>query len=353
MKQVIISAGIALTAAIAPLEARAASFSQVYVFGDSLSDSGNLFQTIEPFTSLLGLPSIPQSPPYARQFSNGPLWVDYLADSLELDPILYSDFFVPSTPPDASEGISFAFGGAGTGFGNVSAPFLPGTGVQGQISAFELWLQSTQTQPAIDALYVYLAGANDIAGSNFFPPATIAPTLNNSLQGLQRLIDIGAQNILVSTLPDVGISPRFKQQSISTQLSQTTEQYNENLFSGIEDLSKQNPEVNFIKFGLNELLAEVVANPGQFGFTNIQDACLTDFEFPFDDAFNTCENPDEFLFWDDFHPTTKAHAWVARAALEEISAAKQVPEPGTAWGLGTLAIIAGIIAYQLKVKQRA
>ena len=42
------------------------SFNQVYFFGDSLSDPGNLF-------ALSNQPP----PPYAQRLSNGPVWAEY------------------------------------------------------------------------------------------------------------------------------------------------------------------------------------------------------------------------------------------------------------------------------------
>ncbi len=50
-------------------QAQALSFSKAYVFGDSLSDPGNIFnvtQAVQPFTSLLGqdIPIVPPVPPY-------------------------------------------------------------------------------------------------------------------------------------------------------------------------------------------------------------------------------------------------------------------------------------------------
>lgn len=48
------------------------------VFGDSLMDAGNLFN----------LTGLPPSPPYDQKFSNGPIWVEQLADELNLAPAL-------------------------------------------------------------------------------------------------------------------------------------------------------------------------------------------------------------------------------------------------------------------------
>ena len=72
---------LAVMAAVAMVTvgAHAASFSGMVVFGDSLSDSGNLFT----FTG----EAVPASPPYFEgRFSNGPVWVEDLLDRLNAGP---------------------------------------------------------------------------------------------------------------------------------------------------------------------------------------------------------------------------------------------------------------------------
>ena len=62
------------------------SYSNIYVFGDSLVDTGNLFNAttfVQESSELLGIdiPVVPSSPPYFEgRFSNGQIWVDNLAN---------------------------------------------------------------------------------------------------------------------------------------------------------------------------------------------------------------------------------------------------------------------------------
>src|SRR6188472_2981783 len=63
------------------------------VFGDSLSDNGNLYEFMKH--------QLPQDPPYfAGRFSNGPVWVEHLVAS-----------YFPNDP--SSHLFDYAFGGAG------------------------------------------------------------------------------------------------------------------------------------------------------------------------------------------------------------------------------------------------
>jgi len=77
------------------------------------------------------------------------------------------------------------------------------------------------------------------------------------------------------------------------------------------------------------LLRAIVANPAAFGFTNATAPCF--------DGVTVCSNPDQYLFYDNFHPTTAGHALLAGQLLAA------VPEPSTlllgACALGLLGAI--------------
>ncbi|MEO1069836.1 MAG: SGNH/GDSL hydrolase family protein, partial [Cyanobacteria bacterium J06638_6] len=133
-----------LTAADFRTQALVPSFDGLTVFGDSLSDPGNLFALTGFFPP----------PPYDQgRFSNGDLWVDYLADDIGLDSNLIQNF---------------AFGGATTGRDNgLDALFESLTGVDpelpglaDQIDAYVAGLGDGPADP--DDLYVLWAGANNL-----------------------------------------------------------------------------------------------------------------------------------------------------------------------------------------------
>jgi len=169
--------------AVVPKAAQAANLSlqdidRLYVFGDSLSDTGNVFAATGG--------AFPQSPPYFNgRFSNGPLWVEYLADDLGL----------PRNPST-----NFAYGGATTGSNNAINSALPG--LQQEINGF------TTANPSADpnGLYIVWAGANDYPGAGDINPTIPVTNLSNAVQSLAG---VGARNILVVNLPvpDLGQLP--------------------------------------------------------------------------------------------------------------------------------------------------
>ena len=114
-----------------PLISFASPFDTVVIFGDSLSDNGNLYE--ETF----GL--IPDSSEYFMgRFSNGPVWVEYLADSSHLDADL----------------VNYAHGGATTD------SLIP-LGLEGQVLGYV-----TTSSPTPDTLCAIWIGANDVFNSS-------------------------------------------------------------------------------------------------------------------------------------------------------------------------------------------
>lgn len=322
MKQLLISVGITAMLLSVPLEATAATFSKLYVFGDSLSDTGNVFNVT----------GIPPSPPYAPgRFSNGPIWVDVLAADLGLNP-------APLVSPpgtDFSEGINFAFGGATTGLSNTVSEDL--LGLQEQVFAFGSFFPMGNPDP--DALYVVWAGGNDYlptTSSTFAPFITPDPTIANITQALNGLYSLGARNFLVANLSDIGGLPQVVNTPLAPFLSQLTIAHNTQLEATLMTLNQTLPGANFNLLDVNILFQEVIAE-NQFGV--VDEACV-DFT-----QLQICSQPDEYLFWDILHPTTVAHAQIGTLAINTLDNddptdnPAAVPEPATVVGLMAIAAL--------------
>jgi phospholipase/lecithinase/hemolysin len=282
--------------AFTPNVAQAFNFSGLYVFGDSISDSGNVFSQTG------GL--VPPSPPYAARFSNGPVWVEYLAPYLGL----------PVNPAN-----NFAFGGATTGTVNtlpVASIFnLPG--LQQEVTSYAL----TNTADP-HGLYVLFAGANDYLGAGVTNPVEPVQNLANAILTLAAA---GAKNFLVPNLPNLGNLPGTNGTPQSTPLNLLTSAHNTLLAQTLSILDQQlDPSVLLIAFNLNALFQDAIANPATYGFTNVTNACLSL------SPLSLCDNPNTYLFWDDLHPTTAGHQQIASAAFSTIEA---VPEPPVTLGL--------------------
>jgi phospholipase/lecithinase/hemolysin len=268
--------------------ANADPFSAVVVYGDSLSDNGNLFAASGQ----------PPAPYFQGRRSNGPVAVEQFADALG----------VPL--------VDFAWIGATTGIGNYGDQGT--TTTTGTFSLPGMQVELAGSLPLIgpylnDGLFVVWGGANDFLAPSpldLTPQAVVNRGVANVLGIVTALQGLGAQNILVPGMPDLGLTPFVQGLGPVTaaQYSAITDGFNALLLNGLPS------GVHY--FDTASLLRSMVADPAAYGFTNVTSPCLV--------GVTVCANPDEYLFWDDFHPTTATHAFVASGFAKEV-----VPEPST------------------------
>jgi phospholipase/lecithinase/hemolysin len=266
-------------------------FDAMYVFGDSLSDIGNSFN----LTKKAQGEGLPPSPPYFMgRFSNGPVWVEYLARLLQLPSSLHTNF---------------ATVGANTGSTNTYLPNnsdnLPG--LQQQIDRFIAPFKTGNSQADSRSLYIVWAGANDYLGGGITNPAIPVENLTNAVKSLAA---VGAKHLMVANLPDLGDLPASRGNSQqSAALNALTQAHNSGLASSLKALSQSfGSRVNIIPFDAHSLFKQVFTSPTEFDFTNVTDAELEQLA-----QFQGYK--DKFFFWDIIHPTTAAHLMLAKLAF--------------------------------------
>jgi phospholipase/lecithinase/hemolysin len=289
-----------------------ADFAKLYVFGDSLSDDGNVFARTG------GL--FPPSPPYAQHFSNGPVAVDQLASILGI-----------GLTPSATGGTNYAVGGATTGTDNYLpteypllglGPALNNTGMQTQVATF------TGAPPAFDpakTLFVVWGGPND-----FFLSATpdaAAQAVGNLTSEIVALERVGARNFLVPNMPDLSITPYGRSLMPDQQagLQLLSLGFDSGLNQALAVLRAASPAgTDIVGFDTLSALNALVSNPSAYGLTNVTASCFN--------GTSVCADPDKYLFWDTVHPTAHVHDILGT----EFAAA--VPEP-TTWYLLALGLL--------------
>ena len=347
-------AALALVLACVFSAAATAGYTNLYVFGDSLADSGNAF-TLNTVTNpglgaLSGLlvPANPLNPyphpgtPFGTtKYTNGdaagnsrPIGVEVLAHDLGLA-------LVPST----AGGTNYSVGGATTGVKNFAyeafqipfpppngpvTPFYPALqdkGLAGELVQFTASLGGSSADPR--ALYVVWAGPNDV----FLDGAAYNPfaAAGNVAGAVSQLYALGGRTFLVPNMPDLGKTPEFSGTPGAGALTAASVAFNTILDGLLDALELTSPGLDIRPFDVFALLNDAIANPGSYGFTNVTQGCL----------IVGCTNPDEFLFWDGVHPTARAQAILGAGFFAA------VPEPGTL----VLLALAGALA--LLVRGRA
>jgi outer membrane lipase/esterase len=277
---------LAATALAWPALAATPSYSNMYVFGDSLSDTGNI--------SYYFGGQIPQPPYYPGRFSNGLIWVDDLAADLGL-----------SISPSYPGGNNYAWGGAVTGpGGGVLPPYA-------LLDQRDFFLEDHDGVADPDALYVIWGGGNDVLDED----SANAP--ENLAAIISSLAAAGAVNFLVPNLPNIGLVPLSLQDGSSAVKEQLTLDFNAELAQIIDELSATLP-VNIVTLDVFGIFNDILESPGDWGYTNWTDPC---YEGPLGigGPGEVCDDPDAWVFWDGIHPTAHSHQLLADAALDALS----------------------------------
>ena len=276
----------------------AGPYSELFVFGDSLSDVGNVFQKTDNF--LFPQP-IPGPAYFNGRFSNGPVYSEQLATALDLGPLTHS----------GAGGNNYAHGNAMTS----------GTGFPTNLFIDDIDDQVDDFIPSAfdsDTLFVVFAGANDLLAAN----PNVNTSVGNLITDIGRLIGEGAENLLVANLPLLGLTPRFNGDPVqSASMNALTESFNLALTTALDSLESSSPGVDLFRLDVAQLINDAVADPGAFGFVNVTEPAAPglDFDTTNYDPNLIVDEPETYLFWDEIHPTTAAHALLAEFALDAVT----------------------------------
>lgn len=295
MKYVLQLTGLFLVAA--PVFAQL-PFTQFVVFGDSLSDNGNIYYG----TSLLGDPT-PAPPLYATgEFTDGTnsvpsttsplgLWIEQLAPKLNLP--------VPQ-PYYAKAGLNYAVGGAETG---SNPSYKPGslTAIPWATDQLNAFLSGHPTPPS-DYMYVFWCGANDIL-ANVSPTTAVANVQGN----IATLAKAGAKYFFWANMPPMGEVPEEITTSNRAAMDAASVAYNTAWVNAITQLYAEFPGIMIAIYDVYDAFEYLTEFPSEYGFVNVTSP-----------AQGLSVNPNTYLFWDVLHPTTAGHAQIASAAYDSI-----------------------------------
>lgn len=305
--------------------AQASNFSNMFVFGDSLSDGGSSDSAVISIYKLNSnqCDGYHPCPPYVDgHYTNGSTAVEYLAKQILPGGGSATNFF-----NFAVSGSTSGIGNFGDGGGQTSAGSYPLPGISQQLGLYQL---NAAALPSQNALYVVWGGANDFLTND--SPQQAAKNIAGHVGVLAAM---GAENILVPNIPDLSRTPfvQASGQGVIDWAQAFTLGFNGTLADELSKMSGQLPATTIYQFDTYSFFNSLAANPGAYGFNNAIDACVI--------AFQACNDPDGYVFWDDFHPTTKVHALLASQF------ASMVPLPG-----GMVFFASGLAAWMGLIRRR-
>ncbi|XP_022925815.1 GDSL esterase/lipase At1g28590-like [Cucurbita moschata] len=334
-------------------------FTSIFNFGDSLSDTGNLFGNCvseEPPHSCF--------PPYGDaffhhptgRFSNGRLIVDFIAQSLGL-PLLPPYLSVGRrriSIQDFEKGLNFAVAGATAldesvlrekGITNLPTNYSLGVQMEWFKNTYSSVCKSSSTATAKcrAILERSLIVVGEIGGNDYNYAfiderqnideikSLVTPVVKAIGSAITELIKLGAQTLMVPGNLPIGCNPTYlKVYGTSVQnsengcvnwLNEFSEYHNEQLLQELKQIRALYPHIRIIYADYYNSAMLFYDAPQDFGLTNTLQLCLVNEK----ETSNThrkygysslCDNPSEYVSWDGMHLTEAAYKVIAIALLE-------------------------------------
>ncbi|KAG2313087.1 hypothetical protein Bca52824_024644 [Brassica carinata] len=293
------------------------SLPAIFTFGDSIFDAGNNHFN-KNCTAQADFPPYGSSffhQPTGR-FTNGRTVADFISQFIGLPlqkPFLELQMRILNGTLKCfpSNGINFA--SAGSGFLLDTNKVMGVTPIQTQLHQFQTLVEQNQIEKSIiqESLFLLESGSNDIF--NYFLPfqtTTLSPDdyVDAMLTQVNKTIDqiykLGARRIAIFSLGPVGCVPaRALLPNAPTN----------------KCFGKMNYPGAIAVFGaVYGITHRFQTYPARYGFTDVSNACcgggtLGGLKQCGREGYKICNNPNEFMFWDFYHPTERTYHLMSKA----------------------------------------
>jgi outer membrane lipase/esterase len=293
----------------------ASQFTDLYVFGDSLSDSG---QYPDIFAGHLSLRATNRIDPLNPNSETAMVWSQYFSSYLGFGPIR------PSNPFLGPSGNNYAVVKYTSGqiLSSITDKFLV-----------------REPQPNANALYVIWGGGNDIlnarnssaTGGEWVDLAsTSMKAVDNIISGVETIRIAGGCFFIVPNLPDIGNIPEsyFLGNNYVAAGNAAARIFNDRLLSHLNTL-----KAKVVQADVRSFFSEMIANPVSFGFSdeNHMRVAFDGSAFTGVPAFegthgakSPAPDPSRYLFYDGIHPTTTAANMIAQYYLSILAAPSRI-----------------------------
>jgi phospholipase/lecithinase/hemolysin len=295
-------------------------FSQIVVFGDSYSDTGNVrARVIAKTGGSVDFPSQSFNYGTGRYTNNNTttpasatytgLWHEQLAATF---------LNIPAATYSLGGGTNYAFGGATTedGTTEVAVVSTPSGDVTITIDHMGKQLDDYLAAHVVDpnALYILWGGINDLLQDDSAASVTATAARVTALFG--RLANAGAKYIVVPNVPAIGVAPAFPGDTVqagalNAAIANYRFELSANLASSQNTLASQGITTTLYPVDVWRETIRMYSDLGNYGFTDTLSSSRGD--------TRAGATPDDYLYWDGIHPTTAGHYWIAKAANDAIT----------------------------------
>ncbi|KAI5477127.1 hypothetical protein MNV49_006855 [Pseudohyphozyma bogoriensis] len=265
-------------------QARRSQFTKVVCFGDSLSDAGNGAWV---FTNK----TWPKDPAYVgHRFTNGPVYSEYIAQQLMLPLVSYA-----TGGASISHRVSSMSGEHG---------MLPVDCIIDQIAKYSVGKEDESS-----TLFIIYAGANDayfsVIGEKGSGPDLVVNDLDEAVRDLMK---IGGKTFIVPTLPPIG--ENYPYANALPDAAPLMLSFSTGLRKFLFQWAKKTPGVAIADF--YTLFNNLMNHPEDHGFdpTKLKTGCIKE----------RCEHWQQYVWFDDYHPTTYVHHLMANESLRALDA---------------------------------
>ncbi|MEE2748007.1 MAG: SGNH/GDSL hydrolase family protein [Candidatus Thermoplasmatota archaeon] len=261
----------------------APQYTDMYVFGDSLSDSGNTYSAF----------GTPESPPYWQgRYSEGKNWVDFTQDWLGGSNV---------AGRGGSAGNNRAFGGAATGNG-MTYWVIENIGKQ-----VDDWDQNYNLGSA-DAVAIW-GGGNDLIN---YGETNAQNLVDNLEEHAEQLISAGGQEFIFFELPPLEKTPSASSKSAQEkqELGQRVVDFNTGMYAMTANLAQTYGVVTHM-IPVWEGFEMLYWSGPHFGITNVTHSACDHDGATCDSNDPIAPNVEEYIFFDSLHPTQTTHRAVS------------------------------------------
>jgi phospholipase/lecithinase/hemolysin len=233
--------------------------------------------------------------------------------------------FLASPTIKGAGAIDFAYGGTGTAYLDQTPGGMWAPGLKGQIELFRLALHGKK--PSDRALYAIATGSNDYRDDPFNVPMSPADVVRNIEQGIVTLYRLGARDVMVLDIPDLGLIPANAANpnpEVAKAASAISNAHNIKLNEMLVALQARLPTLHLISVKLDPLFYKLLGTMSPvpalaWASSPETAACLFVAPRHCPDVDTKYFNmPLGFLFWDVVHPTTEAHHYLADYLYEQL-----------------------------------